>query len=151
MSGVHAEAEACAAAAGEPPIDTRASGDDEGGGGGKDGESSGGVGNVAAGAEVDGANDAAEDEVAVRARANTIDIETEVSSGGGGGGAGGDGNSKVDGSSTTGGDGEKQVFDSPNVLQPLVEAFEYVCNLDQVNAVAISEAISQIVFVLLPG
>ena len=44
-----------------------------------------------------------------------------------------------------------QVFDSPNVLVPLVEAFEHVCALDPTNAAAIRAAIGRVVLVMVPG
>jgi hypothetical protein len=49
------------------------------------------------------------------------------------------------------GQGVNQVYDSPHLLIPLVEAFEHMCALDPVNAAAIGEAIGKVVLVLVPG
>eukprot|EP00039_Didymoeca_costata_P009663 m.128597 g.128597 ORF g.128597 m.128597 type:complete len:580 (+) comp14560_c0_seq7:151-1890(+) len=42
-------------------------------------------------------------------------------------------------------------FSSPNVIIPLVEAFEYCCSIEEQNRKAIAEAISKIVVVMVPG
>lgn len=114
LSSVHAEAEAIAAAEGKPPIDgrlsERGSGDSDGasGDGDGDGDGDGGDGDGdGAAAAVEGAEN----------RSGDLEGGLDTNHEGGAVSAASDGSKVVD--------AEEQVYDSPNVLQPLVEAFEY--------------------------